>query len=296
MKIKYWIKAFRLRTLPLSISCILMGSALASIDSTVDFKLLILAIITTVFLQILSNLANDYGDGIKGADVNRTGEQRMVEAGFISKNHMFYAVILFSILSFFSGISLVYFSFGLQDLFYPLLFLILGGFAIWGAIKYTMGKTPYGYIGLGDVFVFIFFGLLGVLGSYFLLCNKLEFIAFLGVIFCGCLSVSVLNMNNMRDYYTDKEAGKNTLVVKKGLKWAKNYHISLILIALTALSAIYFYTLNYWILISLIPIIILVLNVVKVLTYKKTIELDKELKKIALSTFLITLILALSLG
>jgi 1,4-dihydroxy-2-naphthoate octaprenyltransferase len=255
-----------------------------------------LAIITTVFLQVLSNLANDYGDGIKGADANRTGEQRMVEAGLISEKHMFFAVILFSVLSFVSGISLVYFSFGLKDLFYPLLFLILGCFAIWGAVKYTMGKLPYGYIGLGDVFVFIFFGLLGVLGSYFLLCNKLEFIAFLGVIFCGCLSVSVLNMNNMRDYYSDKEAGKNTIVVKKGLNWAKNYHISLILIGLTALSAIYFYTLNYWILITLIPVLILIINIKKVLTYKKTIELDSELKKIALSTFVITLILAICLG
>ena len=296
MKIRYWIKAFRLRTLPLSISCILMGCALASIDSSVDYKLLALTIITTVFLQILSNLANDYGDGIKGTDVNRTGEQRMVEAGLISKKQMFYAVILFSILSFVSGISLVYFSFGLKDLFYPLIFLILGGFSIWGAIKYTMGKTPYGYIGLGDVFVFIFFGLLGVLGSYFLLCNKLEFVAFAGAVFCGCLSVSVLNMNNMRDYYTDKEAGKNTIVVKKGLNWAKYYHISLILIALIALSVIYFYTLNYWILISLIPVVILILNIKKVLTYKKTIELDGELKKIALSTFVITLILAFCLA
>ena len=296
MKIKYWIKAFRLRTLPLSMSSILMGCALASLNLKVDYTVLFLAITTTLFLQILSNLANDYGDGIKGVDANRTGEQRMVASGLISKSQMFYAVMLFSVLSFISGLTLVYFSFGLKDLFYPFLFIILGCFSIWGAIKYTMGKVPYGYIGLGDIFVFVFFGLLGVIGSYFLFCNEVDLIAIVGAFFCGCLSVSVLNMNNMRDFHSDKEAGKNTIVVKKGLKWAKYYQVSLILMALTALAIIYFYTINQWILISFIPVVILFLNIKKVLTYKKTIELDSELKKIAISTFAITLILAFCLG
>ncbi|MDG2370059.1 MAG: 1,4-dihydroxy-2-naphthoate octaprenyltransferase [Flavobacteriales bacterium] len=295
MKIKHWIKAFRLRTLPLSVSCILMGFALSSIESTVDYTLLYLTITTTVFLQILSNLANDYGDGVKGADKSRKGEQRMVASGLISKNNMFSAVIIFSVLSLFSGLTLIYFSFEFSNLFYPSIFLILGLFSIWGAIKYTMGKTPYGYIGFGDVFVFVFFGILGVIGSYFLFCGQINSIVFAGAFFCGCLSVSVLNMNNMRDYHSDKLAGKNTVVVNKGLSWAKYYHVSLILSAIIALSIIYIHILNHWLLLALIPVLVLLLNIIKVLTFKNNIELDAELKKIALSTFVITLIITLCL-
>ena len=295
MKIKHWIKAFRLRTLPLSVSCILMGFSLASLESSVDYILLSLTITTTVFLQILSNLANDYGDGIKGADKNRKGEQRMVASGLISKKSMFSAVILFSVLSLFSGLALIYFSFDLSTLFYPIVFLILGLFSIWGAIKYTMGKTPYGYIGFGDVFVFVFFGILGVIGSYFLFCGQINPIVFAGAFFCGCLSVSVLNMNNMRDYQSDKIAGKNTVVVNKGLSWARYYQVSLILSAITALSIIYLHTLNHWLLLTLFPVLILLLNIKKVVTFKNNLELDAELKKIALSTFAITLIITLCL-
>jgi 1,4-dihydroxy-2-naphthoate polyprenyltransferase len=295
MKIKHWIKAFRLRTLPLSVSCILMGFALSSIESTVDYTLLYLTITTTVFLQILSNLANDYGDGVKGVDKSRKGEQRMVASGLISKNNMFAAVIIFSVLSLFSGLTLIYFSFEFSNLFYPSIFLILGLFSIWGAIKYTMGKTPYGYIGFGDVFVFVFFGILGVIGSYFLFCGQINSIVFAGAFFCGCLSVSVLNMNNMRDYHSDKLAGKNTVVVNKGLSWAKYYHVSLILSAIIALSIIYIHILNHWLLLALIPVLVLLLNIIKVLTFKNNIELDAELKKIALSTFVITLIITLCL-
>ena len=295
MKIKHWIKAFRLRTLPLSVSCILMGFALSSIESTVDYTLLYLTITTTVFLQILSNLANDYGDGVKGVDKSRKGEQRMVASGLISKNNMFAAVIIFSVLSLFSGLTLIYFSFEFSNLFYPSIFLILGLFSIWGAIKYTMGKTPYGYIGFGDVLVFVFFGILGVIGSYFLFCGQINSIVFAGAFFCGCLSVSVLNMNNMRDYHSDKLAGKNTVVVNKGLSWAKYYHVSLILSAIIALSIIYIHILNHWLLLALIPVLVLLLNIIKVLTFKNNIELDAELKKIALSTFVITLIITLCL-
>ena len=135
MKIKFWIKAFRLRTLPLSASCILMGCALASIDYRVDLRVVLFSLITTILLQILSNLANDYGDGVRGTDNARKGEQRMVQAGFISKKQMLFAVVIFGILSFISGVVLLYFSFGLNQLSNSVIFLLLGLFAIWGEIK-----------------------------------------------------------------------------------------------------------------------------------------------------------------
>ena len=144
-------------------------------------------------------------------------------------------------------------------------------------------------------FVFVFFGILGVIGSYFLFCGQINSIVFAGAFFCGCLSVSVLNMNNMRDYHSDKLAGKNTVVVNKGLSWAKYYHVSLILSAIIALSIIYIHILNHWLLLALIPVLVLLLNIIKVLTFKNNIELDAELKKIALSTFVITLIITLCL-
>ena len=296
MKIKYWIKAFRLRTLPLSISSILMAFSLANIHFSLETTVLLLAIVTTIFLQILSNLANDYGDGIKGSDVNRVGEPRMVSAGFISESQMLVGVIIFSILSFISGSYLLYFVFGFADLIYSLLFLSLGLFSIWGAIKYTMGKNPYGYSGYGDLFVFIFFGLLGVFGSYFLFTKTLEPIAISGALICGCLSVCVLNMNNMRDYYSDKKVGKITLVVKKGIKWAANYQLVLISIAIISYVSVFLYTINYWLFIGLIPIAILLTNVKTALSFNENSELDGELKKIALSTFAIAIILFFSIS
>ncbi|MBG15679.1 MAG: 1,4-dihydroxy-2-naphthoate octaprenyltransferase [Crocinitomicaceae bacterium] len=299
MKIKFWIKAFRLRTLPLSVSCILMGCALASIDYRVDLRVVLFSLITTILLQILSNLANDYGDGVRGTDKARKGEQRMVQSGFISKKQMLFAVVIFGILSFLSGVVLLYFSFGLNQLSNSVIFLFLGLLAIWGAIKYTMGKIPYGYIGLGDVFVFIFFGIVGVCGSYFLLTKDLDLTVIPGVLICGCLSVGVLNMNNIRDYDSDKIAGKRTVVVKRGLKWAKVYHVLLLAIAMLSYLSLYVYTNNtnnHILLIGLLPMLILLTNAKKVILSTENSQLDSELKKIALSTFLIALILVITFG
>ena len=291
MKIKSWISALRLRTLPLSLSCILIGGALAYPVQAFDNYVFSLIIATTVLLQILSNLANDYGDGIKGTDDQRIGPDRMIQKGYISQKEMFMAICIVAVFAFSTGILLLYEVFGLAYLMDSLLFLVLGVLSIWAAIKYTMGKNPYGYKGLGDLFVFIFFGLVGVIGTYYLLTNSFNPITLLGALFTGCLSMAVLNMNNMRDHDSDKNAGKNTLVVKYGIKWATYYQIALISIgslSIISLTILLQKSLN---LICVIPLPILLTNIKKVTSFNKLIELDKELKKIALSTFAISLIL-----
>lgn len=291
MKIKSWISAIRLRTLPLSLSCILMSGALANLIYPIDVSIFILIITTTILLQVLSNLANDYGDGLKGTDDHRVGPERMIQKGLISKKEMFFGICILGILTFLMGLLLLYKVFGLDYIMVSLSFLLLGIFSIWAAIKYTMGNNPYGYKGLGDLFVFIFFGLVGVIGSFYLLTLSWNWITIPGSLFTGCLSMAVLNMNNMRDHDTDKEAGKKTLVVKYGLKWASKYQIALITISIISIFSIIIFSNDFWNYLCLIPLPYLISNINKVINYKNTLELDKELKKIALSTFAISFIL-----
>lgn len=269
-----------------------MGTGLSYINTNEPINLIILflSISTTILLQILSNLANDYGDGISGADNNRQGPVRMIQSGYISKRHMLIAIIISSIFAFTSGLSLIYFVFGFNQIYLILLFISIGMFAIWAAIKYTMGKSPYGYNSLGDLFVFIFFGLAGVIGSYYLQTLSFHWISIIGALFTGSASMAVLNMNNMRDYYSDRNCNKNTLVVKLGLTKAKYYHILLICISSFSLLILIVYFNNIWLYICLLPLIFLVSNIIKVISYKDVIELDSELKKIALCTFATTLL------
>ena len=286
MKIKYWIKAARLRTLPLALSCILMGGGLSlAINNKIDWVVFILCLTTTLLLQVLSNFANDYGDGIKGSDRFRKNADRMVQQGLISRKSMFFGIVICSILCFISGCLLLYKSIGSSQLIIVLGFLILGIIAITAAIKYTVGKTAYGYQGLGDLFVFVFFGLVGVLGSFYLLSSTFDLITIFGSIFTGSMSAAVLNMNNMRDYESDLKVNKNTLVVKIGINKAKLYHTFLIVISVLAYCLISFQLNNKLILLGLIPCIILISNLKKVFSFKNFQELDSELKKIALVCF-----------
>lgn len=295
---KDYIQAARLRTLPLSISGIIVGSGLAATQGYFNSTILVLAILTTIGFQVLSNFANDYGDGVKGTDNDeRVGPKRAIQSGTITARQMRKAMILTGVFTFIIAVTLIYIAFGKDDFLNIIVFLILGIASIIAAIKYTVGNSAYGYHGLGDVFVFLFFGLLSVLGSYYLYTKSLEPIAIiLPAIAIGCLSVAVLNLNNMRDQIPDKKANKNTLVVKLGAYKAKLYHYSLILIAVTCMIL---YTVNYynsvWQWIFLLVLIPLVTNVVTV--YKNIIhkDLDPELKKVALSTFLLAILFVLGL-
>ena len=286
INIKAWIEAMRLRTLPLAVAVIAMGGFVAAFNSRFSWLIFTLAVSTTLFLQILSNLANDYGDSIHGADnADRIGPKRAVQTGAISSKSMKKAIYVFGALSLLSGMALIYF--GLINLgwIYIAGFLGLGIMAIAAAIKYTAGDNPYGYKGLGDLFVFVFFGLIGVGGTYFLHTHQLNWLVLLPAASMGLLSVGVLNVNNMRDHISDKKAGKNSLVVKMGFKRAKTYHSLLIIGALVSAGS--YMALNYnspWQLLFLVSVPLLVLHLIAVLNNNRPQLLDKQLKILALST------------
>jgi len=296
-KTKAWIHAFRLRTLPLALSSIILGSLLAASHHSFNTRILILAVLTTLFLQILSNLANDLGDSISGADnENRVGPERAVQSGVISKSEMKRMLYLFVILSLISGSILIYDAAQLISLQQALIIFAIGILAILAAINYTVGKNPYGYMGFGDLFVFIFFGLVGVIGSYFLHTGSLMWDLLLPASSVGLLSAGVLNLNNMRDIENDAETGKRTLVVKIGSKAAKNYHLTILLLAM--LFAVSYSIFNYseaYQFIYLLSFPLILRNIYIVKLNQNPRDLDPELKKLALSCFFFSLTFGIGL-
>lgn len=287
-KFKAWISAFRLRTLPLAIAGIILGSFLAAANGSHEWDITIFAILTAVLLQVLSNLANDYGDFSKGTDNDdRVGPMRALQSGAITQAQMKFALIITSLLTLLSGIYLLWLSFGSEKLVYALVFLVIGLLSIWAAIKYTVGKSAYGYRGLGDLFVFIFFGWVSVIGVYFLHIQSIDLPVFLPASALGLLSAGVLNLNNTRDIINDKASGKITMAVTLGFTNARKYQMILFVLTVV-LSSIYtslfgtgLWQQLYWV--SVLPLAFVVTK-----TYATTIpkELDPLLKVQALSTLL----------
>ncbi len=295
--LKNYIQAARLRTLPLSISGIIVGSFIAYANGYNNILIFILAILTTIGFQIISNFANDYGDGVKGTDnENRIGPERALQTGAIKPKQMLNAIIITSTITFIIALMLIYVSFGKDNFTYSIVFFILGIASIAAAIKYTMGENAYGYSGFGDVFVFLFFGILSVCGTYFLFSNQLDLTVFLPAFSVGFLSTAVLNLNNMRDIENDRNANKNTLVVKMGSKNAKFYHYTLIIgsfICVTIYTVINFKSMKQLLfIIAYIPIAIHFFKVIKTTTPE---NYDPELKKVALSTFLFAILFGIGL-
>ena len=293
---KKWINAFRLRTLPLAFSCIIMGSGLAFGDGQFNSKVFVLALITTLFLQILSNLANDYGDFVKGTDnKNRVGPDRTLQSGLITKDEMVKAMWIIALLCSVFGVWLIYEGTKGLDLHRAGFFAILGLAAMGAAVKYTMGKNPYGYAGLGDIFVFLFFGWLGVLGSYFLHTHTLNWELLLPASSIGFFTTAVLNINNMRDHLADEKSGKNTLVVRIGISWAKRYHFMLnfigilfiVLYTVPAINAILFFLFGF---------VLFIKPAREILRNKDHTSLDPYLKNQAIATFLFTIIFVVGLN
>ena len=294
-KTQAWIHAFRLRTLPLALSSIILASMLAAAHQSFSWAITILAAVTTLLLQILSNLSNDYGDSSHGTDNNeRVGPVRAIQSGIISPEEMKQMVYIFAGLAFLSGILLILRGTHHLEMSYGFLFLMLGVSAIIAAIKYTVGKNPFGYRGLGDFYVFIFFGLTGTVGTYFLQTNTLPFSVFLPAISVGLLSVGVLNINNMRDIINDEKSGKRTIVVMLGSKIAKVYH--LLLVGIAFLCALLYVMINFdsWhnILFAL-AFIPLVLHMKRVWNNDEPALLDPELKVLALCTLLFSVLFGL---
>ena len=293
---KKWINAFRLRTLPLAFSCIIMGSGLAYAAGQFNLTVFILALITTLFLQILSNLANDYGDFVKGTDNDeRVGPDRTMQSGLITKPEMVRIMWVIALLCSIFGVWLIYEGTNGLDLSKAGFFAILGLTAMGAAVKYTMGKNPYGYAGLGDIFVFLFFGWLGVLGSYFLHTHTLNWELLLPASSIGFFTTAVLNINNMRDHLADEKSGKNTLVVRIGISWAKRYHFMLnfigvlfiVLYTVPSINAIWFFLFGF---------VLFIKPAREILRNKDYTSFDPYLKKQAIATFLFTIIFVVGLN
>ncbi|PZX53969.1 1,4-dihydroxy-2-naphthoate prenyltransferase [Algoriphagus ratkowskyi] len=278
-----WLHAVRLRTLPLALASIFAGSFLAAYKSVFRWDILLLASLTTIFLQILSNLSNDYGDTIHGADhQNRQGPVRAVQSGLISLPEMKNAMFLFGGLALVSGLILLFLA--VQDWMLFGIFLGLGLAAIWASISYTSGKNPYGYAGLGDISVFLFFGLLGVYGTYFL--HSLAWddsVIWIGISL-GLFSAAVLNINNIRDIESDTTAGKKSIPVRIGKKAAVIYNWFLILGGNYCLLIFAFVTKEWTSLLALGLFPFMVKIGLSVQRGKNSQEIDPNLKKMALST------------
>ena len=290
MNLKPWIAAARLRTLPLAFSSIILGTCLAASVGFYNVTILILCLLTTLCYQVLSNYANDYGDGVKGTDANREGEKRAVASGEISAASMKKAVWIFAILSFIFGTWLSVLATQGLPMIVTIGFITLGILAIIAAITYTVGRRAYGYSGFGDISVLVFFGIVGVVGSYFLQTNILNWEVFLPASSVGLLAVGVLNLNNMRDIENDRLAGKRTLVVMMGLKGAKIYHGALIIIAFD-LAYLYNALMNtgLWGSLYFISVPFLMWNLFSVMKSFEPSDFEPLLKRLAVTTLLFAL-------
>jgi 1,4-dihydroxy-2-naphthoate polyprenyltransferase len=270
----------------LALSSIGMGGFLAASKDLFDLPIFLFCCLTTLFLQILSNLANDYGDSVHGADhIERKGPKRMVQSGQISLSQMKTSLYFFTALALFSGLTLLYLAFGFSSGF--IAFLLLGLLSIAAAITYTAGFKPYGYAGLGDVAVAVFFGPVGVLGTYFLQTKSFSPDLILPAVSVGLFATGVLNVNNIRDISSDKFAGKMSIPVRIGREKAVAYHWALLLIGMTA--AVVYVILNFnspyqLIFLSVSPLLV---KNAKAVTLNKTAEsLDPYLKQMAITTLL----------
>jgi 1,4-dihydroxy-2-naphthoate octaprenyltransferase len=296
-KLQAWLYAFRLRTLPLAFSSIITGSSIAFAHNRENFNwiVFVLCLVTTLFLQILSNLANDYGDSEKGTDNDeRIGPKRAIQAGMLSVQEIKVGIALATGFSLIAGVALVHEAFLNVEHDYTFFFLLLGFAAMAAAIKYTIGKGAYGYSGWGDAFVILFFGIVGVGGSYYLLAHRIDYAVILPALSIGFFSAGVLNLNNMRDNQSDAKAGKNTLAVKLGLQKARVYHRLLIIVGML-LSVVY-------VLVSFVSTMQLLFIITAPLFRKHLVAVNKVaqlkdfdplLKQLAISTFIFSVLFAL---
>ncbi|MFP3590899.1 1,4-dihydroxy-2-naphthoate octaprenyltransferase [Chryseobacterium sp. SIMBA_038] len=303
-----WIKAARLRTLPLSLSGIIMGAFIAKWrlygeGGIWDWKIFALALVVTLLYQVLSNYANDYGDGVKGTDAKRAteAESRAVASGRITAKQMKNAVILFSVLSFVATIALLYIAFIPKYMNEFYIFIGLGVASILAAIGYTVGKKPYGYMGLGDLFVFIFFGLVSVCGSYFLFTKSFSWDMLLPGTAVGMMSMAVLNLNNMRDIESDRLSGKNSFALRIGFKNAMIYEMILLQLPLILIMIFlglngFIQNQNYYVFIVMILLIPFAKLRRKIMAVKEPKELDPFLKQVGILTFTMAVLTAIGLN
>ena len=287
-----WISAFRPRTLPLALASILTGAFLAKSAGQLNGLVVALAALTTILLQVLSNLANDYGDSQNGADsVHREGPQRAVQSGAITPSQMKRGMWICGLLALGSGLALLWVALGAAGLGLFLAFLALGLAAIWAAVNYTAGSNPYGYAGFGDISVFLFFGIVGVCGTYFLQTRTLPLAVLLPAAALGCFATAVLNVNNIRDIKSDVLAGKITIPVRLGPIHARRYHWLLLILGVgcaTVFVALTYHSPWQWLFALATPLF--AFNAIQIWQRQESMQIDPLLKQMALSTLVFTLL------
>ena len=294
-QLKVWLKAVRLRTLPLSVSGILIGNSLCFQHPEFSGTLFVLMLFTAISFQIISNFANDYGDGVKGTDnENRVGPKRVLQQGLLSRETLKKGIVIISLISLLLAFSLIFLAFGSNSWYYILIFIGLSFASVWAAIFYTVGNKAYGYYGFGDLFVFLFFGGVSVLGAYFVQLKTFSYPAILLSLMVGFLSVGVLNLNNMRDIDNDAFVGKRTLVVIMGAAIAKKYHLFLLIVSVSILVYVFSSVSIRFFWIPYLAIIPLMVHFISVLKNSEPKFFDPELKKLSLSIFFLSILIFFS--
>ena len=294
-QLKVWLKAVRLRTLPLSVSGILIGNSLCFQHTEFSVTLFVLMLFTAISFQIISNFANDYGDGVKGTDnENRLGPKRVLQQGLLSRETLKKGIVIISLISLLLAFVLIFLAFGSNSWYYILIFIGLSFASVWAAIFYTVGNKAYGYYGFGDLFVFLFFGGVSVLGAYFVQLKTFSYPAILLSLVVGFLSVGVLNLNNMRDIDNDAFAGKRTLVVIMGAAIAKKYHLFLLIVSVSILVYVFSSVSIRFFWIPYLAIIPLMVHFISVLKNSEPKFFDPELKKLSLSIFFLSILIFFS--
>lgn len=294
-QLKVWLKAVRLRTLPLSVSGILIGNSLCFQHTEFSVTLFVLMLFTAISFQIISNFANDYGDGIKGTDnENRLGPKRVLQQGLLSREILKKGIVIISLISLLLAFVLIFLAFGFNSWNYILIFIGLSFASVWAAIFYTVGNKAYGYYGFGDLFVFLFFGGVSVLGAYFVQLKTFSYPAILLSLVVGFLSVGVLNLNNMRDIDNDAFVGKRTLVVIMGAAIAKKYHLFLLIVSVSILVYVFSSVSIRFFWIPYLAIIPLIVHFISVLKNSEPKFFDPELKKLSLSIFFLSILIFFS--
>lgn len=294
-QLKVWLKAVRLRTLPLSVSGILIGNSLCFQHTEFSVTLFVLMLFTAISFQIISNFANDYGDGVKGTDnENRLGPKRVLQQGLLSREILKKGIVIISLISLLLAFVLIFLAFGSNSWYYILIFIGLSFASVWAAIFYTVGNKAYGYYGFGDLFVFLFFGGVSVLGAYFVQLKTFSYPAILLSLMVGFLSVGVLNLNNMRDIDNDAFVGKRTLVVIMGAAIAKKYHLFLLIVSVSILVYVFSSVSIRFFWIPYLAIIPLMVHFISVLKNSEPKFFDPELKKLSLSIFFLSILIFFS--
>jgi len=284
-----WLIAARLRTLPLSLSGIFFGATVVLSIENFDPSVFHWALVVTISLQILSNFANDLGDGLKGTDnENRIGPKRALQAGLLSARELKTGILVLVILTGLAIYKLLQRA-NLNSTSYTVL-AVLGALSIVAALTYTLGKKPYGYYGLGDFMVFFFFGGVAVLGTIVLFTPNIPFYAVGYALTAGSLSTAVLNLNNMRDHLSDKASGKNTLVVRMGVERSKIYHFLLLITAYIGFTFSTIAVLSPSRIFLLLAFVFLIPHIQKVRKVEDFRNLDGELKKVALFCFVLSVV------